>query len=98
MVGLTGGIEGPPEFSFCTSCLSISECCPSANGLSVVGEWTSVRGDLCGGVEPGLVEERLLEVCFIELTLTSRDQRVKLNLHCNVARFAPVYNVSGDVT
>lgn len=96
MVGLTGGLEGAPEFSFCT-CSSISECFPSANGLSVVGEWTSVRGDLCGGVVPGLVEERLLEVGFIELTLTSRDQRVKQHLHYNVARFAPVYNVCGGV-
>lgn len=68
VLGLTEGLEGPSAFSIGTPCLSSSECLSPTSMVWVVGDGTSVRGDLRGGAVLGLVEEHLLDVWFIELS------------------------------
>lgn len=64
-VGLPGGPVGSS---------TLSDCGSPAFGICVMGDGTSVRGDLCGGAASGLVEEHLLGVCFGELTLKCKDR------------------------
>lgn len=62
-MGLSGRLVGPSVVSVCISCLSVSGCLSPVSGACVVvGDWTSVRGDLSGGAESGLVDEHLLGV------------------------------------
>lgn len=60
VVGLTVGSEDPSMLSTCTSLRSVCVGCSTTADVCVVGNWSSIRGDLCGGAKSGLgVEHRL---------------------------------------
>lgn len=60
VVGLTVGSEDPSVLSTCTSLRSVCVGCSTTADVCVVGNWSSTRGDLCGGAKSGLgVEHRL---------------------------------------
>lgn len=64
-MGLLGGLVDPPVISVCISSLSVSRSVSATvSGIcvAVVEDWTSVRGDLCGGAESGFEDEHLLSV------------------------------------
>lgn len=73
-LGLTVGPEGTSVFSVCISCWSGSGRASPISGVDMLGDRSSVRGDLFGGRVLGLVEERLLADCFTEFTFIHRDR------------------------
>lgn len=62
VVGLTVRPEEPSVLSARTSPWSVSVGCSTTAGVCVVGNWSSIRGDLFGGAESGLLDEHLLAV------------------------------------
>lgn len=73
-LGLTVGPEGTSVFSVCISCWSVSGRASPISGVDMLGDRSSVRGDLFGGRVLGLVEERLLADRFTEFTFIHRDR------------------------
>lgn len=61
VAGLAALSEDLSVLSACTSLWSIADG-SSTFDVCVVGNLSSIRGDLCGGAESGLVDEHLLAV------------------------------------
>lgn len=62
VVGLTVVSEEPSVLSTCTSLWSVSAGCFTTADVCVEWNWSSMRGDLFGGAESGLLDEHLLVV------------------------------------
>lgn len=73
VVGLSVGTEEPSVLSACTSLWSVSAGCFTTGDVCVELNWSSIRGDLFGGAESGLLDEHLL---VVSTTLVQRTEKL----------------------